>query len=460
MSINLGSKTNQMRMNKLMVISVLPLKKTIHMKNLLYILLLCSIVSSSSCAQNVEYAKSIKIGKGSKPAIAYDKDSKTLHLVYRHGDSLLYRSGDLKGVFSKPELILVKPKVDSTMKWATENLPKSWIPEVVLHFWSPTIKLDNNGAPHVAFCDGHYLNYNTWYTNKTNDTWKKPAVVFNRVQDEVSRTTMPHLQLGKNNDIYLSTFAPAGIKKKVDYRVKGIIARIEFEADNFKIGWKRRVSLANPQLGFIGDRLFAAGPDGGCYLQELDPKGLFPIGPRIELVDARAGEYARMFENNNGDDLLVVSTHTRLLEHHPKGGWFNTYKRALAGKKPIYYKTTNRHAWGGAVTFQDLKSPELTYIAHWSGVEGDHLGEVQFPIFRKSTGNRIHISVIKNDELVLEHQPINEEIDLHGFPRRVTPAVVPNPDGGGIAVIEAFDKSAKNDWEELGTLYLSTFKVK
>ena len=81
------------------------MKKIIVLFSFLY---LCT-----SCSQKKEQAKAdFIIANGQMPNMAKDK-SNTIHLVYGSGDSIMYASSDNEGVFTKPSLIAVLPKVFS-----------------------------------------------------------------------------------------------------------------------------------------------------------------------------------------------------------------------------------------------------------------------------------------------------------------------------------------------------------
>jgi hypothetical protein len=393
------------------------------------------------------FAPAAEIGPGSKPAIVVDIERTKIHLVYRHRDKVLYRIGDLSGRFGSPEEVLEAEGPETPDVHSEPDMPPS--------LWHPRIALDRNGVPHVVVASGHFLNRFLWYSNRIGGTWKPKTVVVDKVADAVSRATMPSLAVDDNGSVFVSAYAPTGINKTHSYGIMGLLIRLENVDATPKIGLKKRTHLEDPQLILVKGELWLGGRYKGYSLYKLDKRSLEPEEPATLLTDGKfQGEIARLSTDASGD-IHVASSYYRL-DGRPEGGWYNTLFRARAGKRPIPYRTTNRHAWGAGMPVRDLRAQDRIYVLYWSGAPGDQYGEIHYAAFRTAEAtNQLRFARIEADRTVVEGKELTDRPRKHGYSRRATPAAAPHPQGGVLVVFEEHGAESTSEADDLGTLFFT-----
>lgn len=388
-----------------------------------------------------------KLFPGYQPALVIDSVRNILHLVYADREQLIYRQGTLEGKFGRKELILpkemrFKPGKKVTWPWGS--------------YMSPQLALDRKGDIHLVFARGLYKKAQSFYTRRTNGSWTAP-LRFPRDADSYNRSVNPMLALDSAGTVFTTSFtlSPhcAALSRivqtdsgpQIDRQVN---AAFSFGSPGVFVNGAGELWLFG---GNHGDK-----PWG---LQHYDPTTLDTIGSPIDLAPF-PGEQARASLDHQGR--FHAAGGKLWSRNEPQvGGWYQNSARALERLEPLRYKQTMQHASGMALPLRDRVAENKVYIFYWSGVDGDKHGEIPAIdtngvawYFARYPEARLHYSVIQNDSVIVNHQPLSELSGPHGLPFRTTPAAAPL-NTGGMVVIFARCKSQKVYDTEL---YLTTLK--
>lgn len=386
------------------------------------------------------YTESIEIGNGTRPAIVIDSENSIIHLAYTDEHSLWYRQGDLNGNFGTAERILASRFENSAM-------------------WQPTIVLDENNVPHVAVHDS----YNQWrglfiyYTNRIGGTWSNTLTVFDIVDEGLLMGFNSFMAI-ENNTVYMTSFLIGGADP--DFLPKNAYVLINDVDTGPNVASKEfssNFATIFPYLKNNGELWVFQGVGSWASrwsLQQLDKGTMSPIGSPITFLNGKSGEQVRWLYDNSGEIHAAGSTYA---DNNPKKeGWYQTLSRATSGLDPIFYKTTNFHANGGAQPVRDLIAADRVYVTYWRGrFDTDRFGIQGENPWGCTVANQINFMRVENGEKAVEGKKItSRESAIHGTSYRVGPAAAAHPDGGMVVVFPECGTT-----NVAGTLYRGAMKL-
>lgn len=368
---------------------------------------------SLSQAQNPDaFGDSIPIGQGEMPGLTIDANE-TLHLVYARSGALYYRTGSTDGDFGEEELIFESHK---------------------LH--DPRIVVDAQNNPHVVVADGHYKNRFTYYTNRIGGHWKPILDVFDKERDNLNRATMPSILLEDDNSALVGIFTVGDASETTQQW--GAIARIKDLSAEPKVAIRRKIDVWNPQLLLRNGEIWVGGRNKingkrRFTFQQHNNRTLDEIGDPIAISEKVHGEAGRAVLGQTGELHAAGSVGGVPAEVR---GWYNTLSRAEKGLSPIRYKTSLENPCGMGMPVEDLKAPGRVYVFYWSDVSGDSEEHEHKTCLDHE---QLHFVRIENGEKASELNPVTNRKTGHGPHYRLTPAAIPNPEGGAIVVFRECD---------------------
>lgn len=357
------------------------------------------------------------VGPGHSPALAIGPDGR-LHLLAVVDDQLVYRRQTAAG-WGEAE-----PMAPDTFYDYAES-PFDYARDALQDC---RVYVGPDGKVRATITRGLWGRAWSWYVEReAGGGWTRP-LRFAEGPDSMDRSITPHLAIDAAGRVFAVSFTlkpPTNVLVRIDSTPEGprLAAQLPLQT-----------GMAQTQVFWHAERgLRLVTARKGWHIAPHDPETLERLAEPV-MVANFVGEQLRSSMDADGTIHLAAG---HLWGMDQPGGWYQTPERAAAGAEPIRYRQDMRHACGGVMPVTDRARPGRVWLVGWSGDKGNKHGEVM-PMydgkhwynFANHPENRLHVTVIEDGVVVLEHALIDERPGSHGNSHRATPAVVALPEGG------------------------------
>jgi hypothetical protein len=368
-------------------------------------------------AAELKRAEPEVVGAGHSPSLAIGPDGK-LHVLAVVDDRLVYRHQTAEG-WSEPEPLA--PEKFYNYAEAPFDYSRDALQDCRVYVGA-------DGKVRATLTRGLWGRAWSWYVERdTAGGWTKP-LRFPEGPEAMDRSITPHLAVDAEGRVFAVSFTlkpPQNVLVRIDPSPEG-----------------PRLAAQTPlQTGMAQTQVFWHAEQGlrvvtarkGWHIARHDPETLAAMEEPVPVA-AFVGEQLRSSADADGTIHLAAG---HLWGMDKPGGWYQTPGRAAAGEEPVRFRQDMRHACGGVFPVSDRARPGRVWLVGWSGDKGNKYGEVM-PMydgkhwynFANHPENRLHVTVIEDGVVVLEHALIDERTGSQGNSHRATPAVVALPEGG------------------------------
>lgn len=356
-------------------------------------------------------------GAGHSPALAIGPDGK-LHMLAVVDDRVVYRR-QTAGGWSAPEPVAPESfynYAEAPFDYARDALQDC------------RVYVGADGKVRATITRGLWGRAWSWYVEREADGgWTKP-LRFPEGPETMNRSITPHLAVDAAGRVFAVSF--------ITKPVTNMLVRIDPSPEGPKLAAQAPLATGMAQAQVFwhaGQGLRVVTARKGWHIAPYHAETLEPLAEPM-MVAAFAGEQLRSSADEDGTIHLAAG---HLWGMDQPGGWYQTPERAAAGEAPVRFRQDMRHACGGVFPVKDRARPGRVWLVGWSGDKGNKHGEVM-PMydgkhwynFANHPENRLHVTVIEDGVVVLEHALIDERTGSQGNSHRATPAVVALPEGG------------------------------
>ncbi len=384
-----------------------------------------SLAVSASSAVSAELIRGAPevVGAGHSPALAAGPDGR-LHLLAVVDNQLVYRRQGAAGWGAAEP---VAPESFYNYAEAPFDYARDALQDCRVYVGA-------DGKVRATITRGLWGRAWSWYVEReAGGGWTRP-LRFPEGPEAMNRSITPHLAVDAAGRVFAVSFTlkpPTNVLVRIDPSPEGprLAAQMPLQT-----------GMAQTQVFWHAEQgLRVVTARKGWHIAPHDAETLAPLAEPV-MVAKFPGEQLRSSADADGTIHLAAG---HLWGTDQPGGWYQTPARAAVGAEPIRFRQDMRHACGGVMPVSDRARPGRVWLVGWSGDKGNKHGEVM-PMydgthwynFAKHPENRLHVTVIEDGVVVLEHALIDERSGSHGNSHRATPAVAALPEGG-IAVAYA-----------------------
>jgi hypothetical protein len=362
----------------------------------------------------------VVVGPGHSPALAAGADGR-LHLLAVVDNRMIYRKETSEGWGDAEPLA---PETFYNYAEAPFDYARDALQDCRVY-------VGPDGKVRATITRGLWGRAWSWYVEReAGGGWTRP-LRFPADPQAMNRSITPHLAVDEAGRVFAVSFTlkpPQNMLVRIDPTPEGPRLAAEMPL---------QTGMAQAQVFWHAEQgLKVVTTRKGWHIARHDPESLAALEEPV-MVAKFPGEQLRSSSDPDGTIHLAGG---HLWGTDQPGGWYQTPARAAAGAEPIRFRQDMRHACGGVMPVSDRVRPGRVWLVGWSGDKGNKHGEIM-PMydgkhwynFANHPENRLHVTVIEDGVVVLEHALIDDRPGSQGNSHRATPAVAALP-GGGIAV--------------------------